>query len=199
MRFLYFFALFFGLMRDISALPSLKTLPADHVLKATFTQQRHLRDIPKPIQSKGELLLWSGKGLLWKTHSPFPSTILLTKKGLFQRENDKRVPLIKTEQGGEEGALFEMLSKILSGSFTELNGFTMEALPSSHGKWKMRLTPTQPALEEFIASIEVEGDAFISHLVIHRTSEDQDDILIHNQTVIESHALSPTEKTEFDE
>lgn len=199
MRLIYFLALLCVFMRDAAALPSLKAIPADHVLKATFTQHRYLREIPKPIQSQGGLLLWSGKGLIWKTKAPFPSTILLTTKGLYQRDQGQKVPMIKAGQGGHEGALFDMLSKILNGSFAELKGFTMVSMPPSQGKWKVVLTPTQPALKEFISSIEVEGDESISHLIIYRANGDRDDISVQNQKILESSSLSPEEKKGFDE
>jgi hypothetical protein len=199
MRFIYFFASLCIFSGDAPALPTLKSIPMHHVLKATFTQQRYLKDIPRPIQSKGELLLWNGKGVLWKTQEPFPNTILLTTKGLFQGEKGQRISLMGATQGGQESTLFEMLSKILSGSFSELTAFTISSSPSSHGKWKLTLTPTQSSLKEFIASIETEGDQYISHLIIYRTNGDRDDILIKNQTIIKSHVLSSEEKSAFDE
>jgi len=168
------------------AFPSLKTIPEGHVLKVSFTQHRFLTDIPKPIVSNGELLLWNGKGLIWRTIDPFPSAILITKKGLYQVEDGKKISMMKAGQMGHEGVIFEMLTKLLSGSFPELKEFKMINLPSTHGTWKISLIPTLPSLQDFLSSIEVEGNQFITRIIIHRSNNDRDEILLKNHIIMGS-------------
>ena len=178
-------------------------IPDSHILKVSFTQQRHLKDIPKPILSKGELLLWNGKGLIWRTETPFPNVILITKKGLYQIEDGKKISMMKSGQTGHEDAIFGMLSKVLGGTFSELKVFKMTSLPSSDGKWRVSLMPALASFQGFLSSIEVEGDEYISHVIIHRSNGDRDEIFMKNHTLFgdkdRDKALALEEKTWFDE
>lgn len=188
---------------DASAAPSLKIIPEFHILKVSFTQQRHLADIPKPIMSKGELLLWNGKGLIWRTDTPFPNVVLITKKGLYQIEDNKKFSMRKPGQMGQEDAIFGMISKVLGGSFSELKVFTMEPLPPLNDKWRVSLKPTLASFQGFLSSIEVEGNEYISHVCITRSNGDKDDIFMENHTLFGGQdidkALSSKEKTWFND
>lgn len=198
--FICVFILFSIFIGDILASPPLKMLPVDHVLKVSFIQKRYLTDIPKPIVSIGNLLLWSGKGLIWKTEDPFPATTLITHKGLYQLEENQRLAV---GQQGPERAVFQMMSKVLSGSFSELKEFTMTSLQPDHGKWKVSLVPTLASLQSLIFSIEVEGDNYISYITIHRSNGDRDEIVMKNHRIFSDKdvdkAMSPQEKAWFDD
>jgi len=187
-------------MVDAQTLPHLKLIPVDHILKVSFTQKRYLTDIPKPIISAGHLLLWSGKGLIWRTEDPFPVATLITRNGLYQLEESQKVPV---GQHGPEGAIFEMMSKILSGSFSELKEFIMTSLQPEHGKWKVRLVPTLPSLQSLISSIEVEGDEYISDIIIYRSNGDRDEIFMKNHRILgnqeKDKAMSLEERAWFDD
>ncbi len=158
-------------------------IPVGSLLKATFTQQRHLTGIPKPIISKGEMLLWGEKGLLWATETPFPDTILITPKGIYHLENGKRT-LIKSSSRGCDGDAFTILSKILDGNFSQIKEFQQNSAYSKHGKWKTSLVPTAENLKKIISSIIVEGDKYISRIIIERANGDKSDIIINNQEIL---------------
>jgi hypothetical protein len=102
-----------------------------------------------------------------------------------------------------KGALFDMLSKILNGSFAELKGFTMVSMPPSQGKWKVRLTPAHKNLQDFLSAIEVEGDKHISRLALYRPNGDRDEIVFDNLHIYRDRdrdkAMSLEEKTWFDD
>jgi hypothetical protein len=201
--FLYCVVLFCIFFVDSKTSIPLKEVPPGYVLKAPFSQQRYLTGIPKPIVSKGELLLWKGKGLIWKIKAPFPSVILITKKNLYQIEDGKKVPMINTSQMGHEGALFEMMSKLLDGSVSELKEFKLVSLPSLQGRWKVSLTPTQTSLQGFLSSIEMEGNEHISNITIYRSNGDKDEIFMSNHILSSEKdvdkTLSLEEKTWFDD
>lgn len=192
--------LFFSFIVSASATPSLKNIPPGQSLKVLFTQHRYLADLPNPILSKGELLLWNGKGVIWRTQEPFPSTILITKKGLFQVENENRNSMI---QEGQEWVLLEMLSKLISGSFSEIKGFSTVSLPPLKGKWRIRLSPTNAHLQNVLSSLDIEGGEYVSHVTIHRPNGDKDDIFLQNHLVFgerDTHKIfSPNELILFNE
>lgn len=170
-------------------------IPEGGVLKTRFTQKRHLKDIPLPLTSSGEITLWAGKGLLWKTQTPFPTTLLMTQKGLYHVQDSTKTSLLKGGKMGKEGAVFDILSKILRGDFSQITGFTASTLSELKTKtatWGVRLLP--PAvMEKLIAQIHIEGTQnnnkrFISHITIQRANGDRDEIILNTP-----HLFAPQE------
>src|SRR5262249_20753147 len=123
--FILFLLILLGLNLEAQILPDrTSALPAGSVLEANFIQHRHLTGIPKSIESKGHMVLWDGKGLIWSTSSPFPNTILITKKGLYQLENQSKIPMLKA---GSENAIFDVMAGIFNiKDVKDLKGFTLE-------------------------------------------------------------------------
>lgn len=182
---------------------SLTNIPINGLLKANFTQKRYMKDIQNPIISKGEILLWNGKGLVWDTKSPFPGTLLMTETGFYQLEGGRKIPLMQGQTDRYEGMLLDTITKVLNGSFSEIKEFDVKHLPSSiSGRWKVNILPPE-MIQKFISSLIIEGDRFISHIIIYRPNGDHDDIIINNQKVFEPSSLDrilpSTTKDLFDE
>ena len=55
------------------------------VLEGAFTQQRTLRGLPKPLESRGRFLLVRDLGLQWHTLEPVEDEFVLTRAGLRER------------------------------------------------------------------------------------------------------------------
>jgi hypothetical protein len=166
-------------------------IPEDGFLKADFSQERHLMGIPKPIISSGDIILWRGKGLIWHTKTPFSSIILITQKGLYQVEGNKKITIIKAAQTNQEGVVFEIMGDVLSGHFAQgVKGFKVESLPSVQNKWQIRLTPTLMEVKNFITDITLEGDKQISRVLIQRPNGDKDILMIKNQIVFQKETIN---------
>lgn len=149
-------------------------MPQDSVLKAHFTQYRYLRDIPKPIKSEGQLVLWEGKGLLWSTHSPFPNSIIITKQGIYQLQNNTIAPMVKN---GGNTVLFEVMVHLFKiNQEGQVKGFTTEKLQPKNSEWRIRLIPQHDQVRYVIQSITVEGNTHITHISIARPYGDHDEI-----------------------
>jgi hypothetical protein len=156
-------------------------IEADKALEANFVQYRHLSGIAKPIRSEGNLLLWEGHGLIWTTSSPFPSAILITKKGIYQLENNSKTPLFKS---GGDNALFEAMAGIFRiKNDQQIKGFAIQQLPSTPTNWQMCLIPQNIRVQNFIQSITVEGNEQITRLSIARPNGDRDEIEINGHAI----------------
>jgi hypothetical protein len=169
---------------------TINALPEGCILKSTFIQKRHLKDIPHALTSSGEIILWSGKGLIWRTTTPFPSAVLMTKKGLYQLDQNKKTSLTKQQKSANEGVLFDILSKVLNGSFDDLAGFKVHGLKLKPGKgapWCVDLTPPA-AVQKVITSLEITGhgigkDRYISGITIKRPNGDHDEITLEKPQI----------------
>lgn len=190
------FLAFCCLTFEVLAVPCKEAaLPAGSVLEADFIQQRHLKMIPKPIESKGHLILWEGKGLIWSTFTPFPNALLITQKGLYQLEDTLKTPMIKA---GGDTALFNVMASIFNvRDDKEIKGFTIKNLPSKDGNWRISLTPQHNRVQNFIQSILLEGNTHITHVTISRPNGDYDEIKLTSHTIKE--AASPQIRKLLDE
>jgi len=169
------------------------TIPANNVLTAKFTQQRHLKGIP-PLKSEGSMIMYEGHGLIWTTTKPFPNSILITKKGLYQLEDNTKTAIVKA---GGESAMFDAMASIFSiAPGKEVEGFNLEELPAADQKWKLRLVPKSQQVSNFIQSITVEGKEYISHITISRPNGDHDEIALVEHT-LEKNA-SPAVRSQFE-
>lgn len=160
-------------------------IPANGLLTANFTQQRHLTGIAKTLTSTGRIILWNGKGLIWDTKTPFANTLLVTAKGLYQIEDGKKTALI-TGQNNDQ-AMFNTIAKVLSGNIAAgVPGFEAVSLPTSASNTQTKLVPTVAEIKTMIAAIIIEGSEKISHVTIQRPNGDEDDIAFHNQRIFDA-------------
>jgi hypothetical protein len=152
-------------------------------MKADFVQYRNLKGIPKPIKSEGTIVLWEGHGLVWTTKSPFPNAVLISHKGLYQIENKRKISMVKA--GGDSG-MFDVMAEIFAiGTQMQVKGFSVTALPAEDNQWKMRLTPINAQVKNFIQTIDIEGVTHINRIIISRPSGDHDDIELKNHIITE--------------
>lgn len=172
-----------------------KSFPSGSVLKANFIQYRHLNGVPKPIKSEGNIVIWDGKGLIWTTSLPFPNSLLITQKGLYQLENQRKSPVVKA---GGDNALFDVMAGIFKINMQEqIKGFSIEKLPSNNDRWRIRLVPQYSQVKNFIHSIVVEGNEQITHITISRPKGDRDEIDIKDHLLLEN--VSPEIRKWFNE
>lgn len=175
-------SLFVVLSSNIAAFSGkIAELPQGSVLEAKFIQNRFLKGIPKPIKSEGNMVLWEGKGLAWNTLSPFPNSILINKKGLYQLQDKMKTPMVKA---GGDNTMFDIMAGIFNLRSTgQVKGFTIVELPANKGGWRIRLLPQHRQVQNFIGSITVDGGEQITHITIARPNGDRDEIEVKNHEV----------------
>ncbi|HBN22593.1 MAG TPA: hypothetical protein DD412_05085 [Holosporales bacterium] len=184
------FAILFSVLSifsvDASPQDTLKTVPKDSVLITSFTQNRHLSSIPTPLISTGTLKLWPQKGLIWATEHSFPSTLIISKSGLYQIENGQPKVLEKATQSD---MVFKILSAILAGNFLKgLEGFDITLVSQDKSQWHVKLAPQNSQIKNFITAFSIQGHEQIQRITICRANGDYDDIVFTN------HKIAPLKK-----
>jgi hypothetical protein len=161
-----------------------KIMPMGTVFKATFSQQKFIKGIQKPLNFRGEVLVQNGHGLLWETKSPFTNSIYISKTGIFQLDNGEKKSLVK---GHQDRAILESISKVLSGNFNAIHEFTIKRLASAQGKWSLELTPaSKSGFSKAISSLVVDGGRRINTIAINRSNGDRDIITILSQETLKA-------------
>lgn len=165
-------------------------LSPGEVLVSPFKQIRQIRGLPQPLLSEGQLLIWEGHGIIWQTNSPFPTTLVLTPRGLHTLEDDQLVKV----QSLHQDKVFALLSKIMSGDLQSFEGFetTNSAREGKH--WESTLEPTRDDLAQLFTSLSMKGADHVSQVIIERATGDIDTIQFTNPVIKSPEVLSPSEK-----
>ena len=190
------FCLFITTNPPLFATTKITAIPLGKVLVVEFTQHRHLASIPTPITSTGILKIIPHQGIIWKTKSPFPNTLVIQKTGLFQVQDEKLISLNKAPQNT---LVFDLLSKVFEGNFQGgIKGFKNKNISSGKSSWAVKLTPENDAIKIIIEALEIYGDAQISKIIIRRSQGNRDEIHLNNHTLLaREKALSPQERGWF--
>jgi hypothetical protein len=160
---------------------SLQRIPDHKVLEVSFTQNRHLGSIPVPLISTGTLKLWPKKGLIWSTKKPFPSTLVISNKGLYQIEKNQLKPL---ERAAQNNMVFKTLSAILAGDFMNgPEGFDTTLISQNKILWHVKLTPQNEQVKSLISAIDIQGNTQVSKVIIQRTNGDYDEIIFADHKI----------------
>ena len=171
------------------AAKTFKPLEAGQVIKANFSQKRRIKDIPKPLISKGNFVIYAGKGLLWSISEPFAQSTLLSNEGIFSISDNKKNSLTKKVGAQHIQKISELLGKILSGDFQSIDYFEIEDLPTTNVGWKKRLTPKNEVLQKIFKFIEVEGNQHIECVTLNRFNDDIDVIHFSGHQIFASQEI----------
>jgi len=131
-----------------------------------FVQEKTVSGLSRSLASRGSFSLWPGRGLVWRTESPLPGTVVLTLKGVYALDSKGARRL---RAGAEPLAL---MNEILDGTVDALNkSFVIQSVASGGG-WRLNLVPKPGPLAALFKSIDVEGSAFATKATLVETSRD---------------------------
>src|SRR4051794_39599331 len=68
------------------------------ILCGRFDQNKQLTGMKKPLLSNGRFCVVAGKGVLWRTLQPFPSTLRLSRDEILQMHGDRVAVRIDSRQ-----------------------------------------------------------------------------------------------------
>lgn len=142
------------------------------VVRVTFTQERHMEILSKPIRTEGRLVFSEGEGIAWLIETPFPTNLALTDTHVTEwGDGDERLrsPLSTRPR---LASLVSFLVPLLAGNFDELGeDFIVEA-SVSEGGWQVVLTPKAGVMGEVISSIDIAGDNVVREVSVRESGGD---------------------------
>lgn len=152
-------------------IPATPSRDAPAVLRATFTQERHLAGFRHPLRSEGEVLLVRGVGLRWQTRKPFPSTLIVRDGRMSFRDGEGRSQDI-VDGGHVAGLVQELLAALLSSDRAALatRFILRDRPPVREGGWALTLEPRDAPLTALYSRIDLGGEVHVEHLVLHERS-----------------------------
>lgn len=141
-----------------------------------FDQTKTLAGMKRPLLSQGRFCVVAGKGVLWRTLKPFPSTLRLTKDEIVQFQGERVAMRLGAQQEPTVRMINSVLFSLLGGDLQQLDTL-FDVDGSIDGTWKVALKARSPALAKAIGAISLEGGAYVKNIVIQEAGGDRTDIV----------------------
>jgi len=123
-------------------------LAKTEITQGDFQQEKQLKILRKPLQSKGTFTYHQSKGVIWKTLSPVASLLLVNDTRLLTGQGEQAVP----------AALSKVFKAMLGGDLNQLSdGFSITGA-AQEASWRLALTPKDELLKKIIGSMVLSGD-----------------------------------------
>jgi hypothetical protein len=147
-------------------------------LRGGYVQTKHLPELPQPLVATGDFLFVRGQGVRWRTVTPFASELVITPRGLTQRDagSETRVDADKQPAVRLVGRIFLAVFSLDFDALAEL--FELSAAAPAAGRWSLGLKPRQNAGS--LKSIEVDGGKEVERVVLREGAEDLTEIRLHD-------------------
>jgi hypothetical protein len=147
------------------------------LLCGRFDQTKTLAGMKKPLMSNGRFCVVSGKGVLWRTLKPFPSTLRLTRDEIVNFQGERVAMRLDAKQEPTVRMINSVLFSLLAGDLGQLDTlFEVEGSVEANS-WKVALKARQPALAKAIGAISLGGGAFVNQIQISEASGDRTSIV----------------------
>ncbi|WP_435034434.1 outer membrane lipoprotein carrier protein LolA [Pseudomonas neuropathica] len=164
------------------------------VIHGQFIQEKHLRDLPQPLISKGNFVLAKNHGLLWLLKTPLQQDYRITAKGIARRDGNGWQLLPNKSAGAEQNRLF---LAVLQGDSSGLQRDFELALSGDAQQWKLTLTPRSLLLKQVFNQINIDGGALVQTIELLETQGDSTVLRMQDSTA--GQPLSDTEQHDFAE
>lgn len=127
----------------------------------SFQQQQKLPLLNQPLESEGDIIVVSKRGLVWSVKTPFPETqVISTDKD----QND----LGNAASNDGFALVSKLLLALFSADLDSLGQYFDHQLQQSlgHGAWQLELTPQESWLAEHILGIQLQGSDRLKQVTI---------------------------------
>jgi hypothetical protein len=166
------------------------------ILCGRFDQTKQLAGMKKPLLSSGRFCVASGKGVLWRTLQPFPSTLRLTRDEILQMHGDRVAVRVDAKQEPTVKLINNMLFSLLAGDLAQLENLFEGEGKVQDKQWSVALKARDPGLAKVIAGVSLEGGGFVRQITLHEANGDRTSISFSGMQTGDA-ALTPEEAAQF--
>ena len=147
----------------------LSSMRKNPVVRGTFKQVKSVKKINREFVSTGRFTIAGSDGIIWSMEKPFANQTAITKKKMVQRSASGSV----SEMNVAENAVFNRISQTIQGIFS--GDFQLiqsefqvyyEPVKGDKSLWVVGLVPKESAIKKQIASVELQGGAWLQNVKI---------------------------------
>ncbi len=142
-----------------------------------FDQSKQLAGMKKPLASNGRFCVVAGKGVLWRTLQPFPSTLRLTRDEIVNYQGDRVAMRLDAKTEPTVRMINNVLFSLLSGDLGQLETLFEVDGTVDASNWNVVLKPRQAGLEKAIGIIKLDGGAYVKTIVMGDAAGDRTTIV----------------------
>lgn len=151
--------------------------------RATFTEQKFIALLDKPVLSSGELLYTAPDRLEKRTLKPKPETMVLDHDTVTV-ERGKRQYVLRVKDYPELGVFVESIRGTLAGDRASLERLYQLTLDGSEAHWTLVLRPLNPKMLAVVQRITMQGErAELRSIEVEQADKDRSVMLIDNAAV----------------
>ncbi|MBV7535666.1 outer membrane lipoprotein carrier protein LolA [Duganella sp. sic0402] len=147
------------------------------VMCGRFDQTKNLAGMKKPLAAEGRFCVVAGKGVLWRTLKPFPSTLRLTRDEIVNYQGDRVAMRLDAKTEPTVRVINNVLFSLLAGDLGQLDTLFDGDGNVDANSWNVSLKPRQAALEKAIGTIKLEGGSYVKSIVMNESSGDRTTIV----------------------
>jgi hypothetical protein len=149
------------------------------LLHGEFRQSRTMAGFRHPLLSSGDFVLVRGRGVLWRTRKPFPSTLVVTGEHIDSLAADgRRSQRIDTRGEPVMRAVVDLLTATLAADVATLRShFNVETELVGSTGWRLSLVANEALLSRQIARIVVAGERFVREVVLEERNGDRTELI----------------------
>lgn len=142
------------------------TLRKAQVLRGSFTHSRYLSEIPKPLVGNGDFVFVRDLGVYWHTAKPFESVIVLTPKGIEQRDAGARTVHLSADEQPAVRVIANIFLALFTLDVASLDrNFQLFAVEEGE-RWTIGLRPRSSAVGHVFREATVSGVADVEQVVL---------------------------------
>ncbi len=167
------------------ALATPTAIPPGQTLHGHFVQERHLEGFAHPVRSEGRFSLIPGRGLIWRTETPFPVITVVTPAGLVQSVDGVETTRLSTARLPFLAHLYAMMNGALAGDWSALETEFAVGRESAGSATRVTLTLRHSDASDAVAirSIIATVDRFVEEVDLVKPGGDFDHLRFTDQQI----------------
>lgn len=125
---------------------------------ARFTERKYMKVLTGPLELSGTLVYRAPDRLERNTVLPRPESMVVEHDTLtIETKGGKQRRTVALQDYPAIWAFVESIRATLAGNLQVLDRFYRVALEGKAENWRLRLTPTEPAMQALVSSIRIDG------------------------------------------
>jgi len=143
------------------------------LLCGRFEQSKQLTGMKKALLSNGRFCVAAGKGVLWRTLTPFPNTLRLTRDEIVHFQGERVTTRLDAKTEPVVKMINSVLFSLLSGDLGQLDKLFEVDGAVDGASWQVALKAREPALAKAVGAIRLDGGTYVKHIEINEASGDR--------------------------
>ncbi len=163
-------------------------------VRTHFRQTQTLAALSSPLVSTGALVFERDSGVIWRIDTPYRVTYVIGDTSVKKIDAEGHSSTSAPARGSM-AQVSRMMRALLSGDLSALYSQFDVAASGTPARWRLRLTPNQPQLAQFVKALRMEGDAYLRMLEVIGANGDTTRIEFSGSEPVD--ALTPAERALF--